>query len=72
MANDKPLKVDDYVLTQDGYVYQVKAIDGDMLVLQGVATNLGNPLAGKTVSDRRKAKLQKVSTAFVNALKGTP
>jgi len=72
MGNEKPLKVDDFVVTPEGFVYQIKAIDGDMLVLQGVATNLGNPLAGKTVSDRRKVKLQKVSAAFINALKGTP
>lgn len=72
MGNEKPLKFDDYVVTPDGYVYQIKAIDGDMLVLQGVATNLGNPIEGKTVRDRRKFKLQKVSTAFVNTLKGTP
>ena len=72
MANDKPLKVDDYVVTPDGYVYQIKAIDGDFYVLQGVVTSGGSSFTSKNVVDRRKAKLQKVSTAFVNALKGTP
>ena len=70
MGNEKPLKVDDYVVTPEGYVYQIKAIDGDMLVLQGIATNVGALLTGKIVVDRRKAKLQKVSPAFVIALKG--
>ena len=72
MANDKPLKVDDYVVTPDGFVYQIKAIDGDFYVLQGVATSEGSSFTSKTVVDRRKVKLQKVSTAFVNTLKGTP
>lgn len=71
MANDKPLKVDDYVVTPDGYVYQIKAIDGDFYVLQGVK-NVGALLVGKYAVDRRKTKLQKVSAAFVIALKGTP
>ena len=53
-------------------VYQIKAIEGDMLVLRGEATNRGNPLNGKTIVDQRKVKLQKVSAAFINALKGTP
>ncbi len=70
MANEKPLKVDDHVLNPDGYAYQVKAIDGDKLVLQGVATYTGAQLTGKLVADRRTAKLQKVSAAFVIALKG--
>lgn len=64
MGNEKPLNVDDYVVTPGGGVYQIKAIDGDMIVLQG--------MSGKMVADRRKLKLQKVSTAFVNTLKGTP
>ncbi len=72
MANDKPLKVDDYVVTPDGCVYQIRAVDGDFYVLQGVATSGGSSLASKNVVDRRKVKLQKVSTAFVNTLKGTP
>lgn len=72
MANDKPIKVDDYVVTPEGYVYQVKAIDGDFYVLQGVVTNAGASITGKCGIDRRKVKLQKVSAAFVNALKGTP
>ena len=64
MGNEKPLNVDDYVVTPGGGVYQIKAIDGDMIVLQ--------VMSGKMVADRRKLKLQKVSTAFVNTLKGTP
>lgn len=72
MANDKPIKVDDYVLNTEGYVFQVKAIDGDMVVLYGVVTNNGASFNTKHVSDRRKAKLQKVSASFVTALKGTP
>lgn len=71
MANDKPLKVDDFVVTPEGFVYQIKAIDGDMLVLQGVVTNVGALLVGKYAVDRRKWKLHKISTAFVNTLKGT-
>jgi len=62
MGNDKPLKVDDFVVTPEGLVYQIKAIDGDMLVLQGAVTNVGALLV----------ELQKISTAFVNTLKGTP
>ncbi len=72
MGNEKPLKVDDYVITTDGYVYQIKAIDGDFYVLQGVSASNGSVFTSKTVVDRRKVKLQKVSAAFVNALKGTP
>ncbi len=72
MGNEKPLKVDDYVVTPDGYVYQIKAIDGDFYVIQGVATSGGAAISGKSTVDRRKLKLQKVSTAFVNTLKGTP
>ena len=72
MGNEKLLNVDDYVVTPEGYVYQIKAIDGDLLVIQGEATNRGNPLNGKTIVDQRKVKLQKVSAAFINALKGTP
>ena len=72
MGNEKPLKVDDFVVTPEGFVYQIKAIDGGMLVLQGVVTNVGALLVGKYAVDRRKWKLQKISTAFVNTLKGTP
>lgn len=72
MGNEKPLNVDDYVVTPEGYVYQIKAIDGDFYVLQGVATNRGAAISGKSAGDRRELKLQKVSTAFVNTLKGTP
>ncbi len=72
MGNEKPLKVEDYVLTPEGHAYQVKAIDGDFYVLQGVATNRGAAISGKSAVDRRELKLQKVSTAFVNTLKGTP
>ena len=72
MGNEKPFKVDDFVVTPEGFVYQIKAIDGDMLVLQGVADSTGQVMSGKMVADRRKLKLQKVSTAFVNTLKGTP
>ncbi len=72
MGNEKPLKVDDFVVTPEGFVYQIKAIDGDFYVFQGVATNRGAAIPGKSAVDRRKVKLQKVSTAFVNALKGTP
>lgn len=72
MGNEKPLNVDDYVVTPEGYVYQIKAIDGDFYVLQGVATNRGAAISGKSAVDRRELKLQKVSTAFVNTLKGTP
>ena len=72
MGNEKLLNVDDYVVTPEGYVYQIKAIDGDFYVLQGVATNRGAAISGKSAVDRRKLKLQKVSTAFVNTLKGTP
>ncbi len=72
MANDKPIKVGDYVVGPDGYAYKIEAIDGDLLVIQGEATNRGNPLNGKTIVDQRKVKLQKVSAAFINALKGTP
>ena len=71
MANDKPLKVDDYVVTPEGYVYQIKAIEGDMLVLQGVVSSVGSAFSRKYAVDRRKWKLQKISTAFVNTLKGT-
>ena len=72
MGNEKLLNVDDYVVTPEGFVYQIKAIDGDMLVLQGVVTNVGALLVGKYAVDCRKWKLQKISTAFVNTLKGTP
>jgi hypothetical protein len=72
MGNEKLLNVDDYVVTPEGYVYQIKAIDGDFYVLQGVATNRGAAISGKSAVDRRELKLQKVSTAFVNTLKGTP
>ena len=72
MGNKKPFKVDDYVVTPEGYVYQIKAIDGDFYVLQGVATSGGTAIFGKSAVDRRELKLQKVSTAFVNTLKGTP
>ncbi len=72
MGNEKPLKVDDYVVTPEGHVYQIKAIDGDFYVLQGVATSGGTAISGKSAVDRRELKLQKVSTAFVNTLKGTP
>ena len=72
MGNEKLLNVDDYVVTPDGCVYQIKAIDGDFYVLQGVATNRGAAISGKSSVDRRELKLQKVSTAFVNTLKGTP
>ena len=72
MGNEKLLNIDDYVVTPEGFVYQIKAIDGDMLVLQGVVTNVGALLVGKYAVDRRKWKLQKISTAFVNTLKGTP
>ena len=71
MGNEKLLTVDDYVVTPEGYVYQIKAIDGDFYVLQGVATNRGAAISGKSAVDRRELKLQKVSTAFVNTLKGT-
>ena len=72
MGNEKLLNVDDYVVTPEGYVYQIKAIDGDFYVLQGVATSGGAAISGKSAVDRRELKLQKVSTAFVNTLKGTP
>ena len=72
MGNEKLLNVDDYVVTPSGYVYQIKAIDGDFYVLQGVATNRGAAISGKSAVDRRELNLQKVSTAFVNTLKGTP
>ena len=72
MGNEKPLNVDDYVVTPGGGVYQIKAIDGDMIVLQGIAYANGQVMSGKMVADRSKLKLQKVSTAFVNTLKGTP
>ena len=72
MGNEKLLNVDDYVVTPEGYVYQIKAVDGDFYVLQGVATNRGAAISGKSAVDRRELKLQKVSTAFVNTLKGTP
>jgi len=72
MGNEKLLNVDDYVVTPEGYVYQIKAIDGDFYVLQGVATSGGTAISGKSAVDRRELKLQKVSTAFVNTLKGTP
>ena len=72
MGNEKLLNVDDYVVTPGGYVYQIKAIDGDFYVLQGVATSGGKAISGKSAVDRRELKLQKVSTAFVNTLKGTP
>lgn len=72
MGNEKLLNVDDYVVTPEGYVYQIKAIDGDFYVIQGVVTSGGAVISGKSAVDRRKLKLQKVSTAFVNTLKGTP
>ena len=72
MGTEKLLNVDDYVVTPEGYVYQIKAIDGDFYVIQGVVTSGGAVISGKSAVDRRKLKLQKVSTAFVNTLKGTP
>lgn len=72
MANDKPIKVGDLVVESAGHVHEVKAIDGEMIVLQGIAYANGQVMSGKMVADRRKVKLQKVSTAFVNTLKGTP
>lgn len=72
MGNEKLLNVDDYVVTPEGYVYQIKAIYGYFYVLQGVVTSGGAAISGKSAVDRRELKLQKVSTAFVNTLKGTP
>lgn len=71
MGNDKPLKVDDFVVSQNGDVYQIKAADGDFYVLQGVVSSAGSAFSGKYAVDRRKWKLQKISTAFLNTLKGT-
>lgn len=70
MANEKPLKVDDHVIVT-GSVYKIVAIDGDIMVLQGVVSGTGGTLTGKITIDRRVARPQKVSLAFVTALKGT-